>query len=72
MKKLYYIFVILLFSSNGNGQQQFVSTNFLMNDYYYNPAIAGSKDRHVANMSLRNQWSGFQGAPTTMLANYYG
>jgi len=72
VKKLHYIFVILLFSSNINGQQQFVSTNFLMNDYYYNPAIAGSKDRHVANMSLRNQWSGFQGAPATMLANYYG
>jgi len=54
------------------GQQQFVSTNFLMNDYYYNPAIAGSKDRHVANMSFRNQWSGFEGAPVTLLANYYG
>lgn len=54
------------------GQQQFVSTNFLMNDYYYNPAIAGSKSRHVANMSVRNQWTGFQGAPISLLANFYG
>jgi len=43
-----------------------------MNDYYYNPAIAGSKDHHLANMSYRNQWTGFEGAPTTLLANFYG
>ena len=61
-----------MISSFVHGQTQAVSTNFMMNDYYFNPAIAGTKDRHVANMSYRNQWSGFDGAPVTLLANYYG
>lgn len=53
-------------------QQQMVTTNFLMNDYYYNPAIAGSKDKHIANIAYRNQWTGFQGAPVTLFGNFYG
>jgi type IX secretion system PorP/SprF family membrane protein len=43
-----------------------------MNDYYYNPAIAGSKDVHMANLSYRNQWVGFEDAPVNMNANFYG
>jgi type IX secretion system PorP/SprF family membrane protein len=55
-----------------DAQQQGVYSNFLMNDYYYNPAIAGSKDVHMANLSYRNQWVGFDDAPVNMNANFYG
>lgn len=67
------LLISLLFLTTGSfGQQQFVFTNFLLNEYYYNPAVAGSKDVHFANVGFRNQWAGFEGAPLTMYANFYG
>jgi type IX secretion system PorP/SprF family membrane protein len=71
MKNLLIISCIL-FSVQSFGQQQKVFTNFMMNDYYYNPAIAGSKDVHYANIGFRNQWAGFDDAPLTVYANFYG
>lgn len=53
-------------------QQRAGYSNFLLNDYYFNPAISGSKDVHVANMAYRNQWVGFEGAPTLIMGNFQG
>lgn len=53
------------------GQQQTVYTNFLLNDYYYNPAIAGSRDATVS-LAYRNQWAGFDGAPVAVMGNMHG
>lgn len=53
-------------------QMQATYTNFLMNEHYYNPAIAGSKDVHMANFSYRNQWTGFDDAPVTLMGNFNG
>ncbi len=53
-------------------QQQLVFSNFLMNNYYYNPAIAGSKNVHEANLSYRNQWVGFEGAPKSLIGSFHG
>lgn len=72
MKKLLIISSVLFLSYNSISQQQYVFTNFMMNDYYYNAAVAGSKDVHFANIGFRSQWAGFDEAPVTMYANYYG
>ncbi len=72
MKSLLTIIFIVSLCAFANAQQQGVYSNFLMNDYYYNPAIAGSKDVHMANLSYRNQWVGFEDAPVNMNANFYG
>ncbi len=72
MKSLLTIIFIVSLCTFANAQQQGVYSNFLMNDYYYNPAIAGSKDVHMANLSYRNQWVGFEDAPVNMNANFYG
>jgi type IX secretion system PorP/SprF family membrane protein len=72
MKNYLIILSFLLVSNISFGQQQAIFTNFLVNDYYYNPAIAGSKNVHVGSMSYRNQWSGFEGAPITLMGNFYG
>lgn len=72
MKSLLTIIFIVSLCTFANAQQQGVYSNFLMNDYYYNPAIAGSKDVHVANLSYRNQWVGFEDAPVNMNGNFYG
>ncbi|MFT5599982.1 MAG: type IX secretion system PorP/SprF family membrane protein [Parvicella sp.] len=54
------------------GQQQGAYSNFLLNNYYYNAAIAGSENVHVGNISYRNQWASFEGAPVTFSGSFYG
>jgi type IX secretion system PorP/SprF family membrane protein len=53
-------------------QQQSLNTNYLFNNYAYNPAVAGAKPYVQANMSYRNQWTGFEGAPRTYMMSLYG
>ncbi len=73
MKTLLIIAVfVLACSSFSTAQQRAVYSNFLMNDFYYNPAIAGSRDVHQANITYRNQWVGFDGAPSLILGNFSG
>ena len=47
MKKIILILLILA-SQPLFGQQHYSNTNYLLNEYAYNPAIAGSKKVHVA------------------------
>jgi type IX secretion system PorP/SprF family membrane protein len=54
------------------GQQQGIYSNFLLNDFYYNPAIAGSKNTPVLSVGYRNQWTGFPGAPVNINGCFYG
>ncbi|MBL4862130.1 MAG: type IX secretion system membrane protein PorP/SprF [Crocinitomicaceae bacterium] len=72
MTRTLLICIGLAFACNALAQQRAGYSNFLLNDYYYNPAIAGSKNVHVANLTYRNQWVGFDGAPTLMMGNFYG
>lgn len=68
------LLIILALAATGSSyaQQRAVYSNFLLNDYYYNPAIAGSKNVHVANVSYRKQWVGFEGAPSLIMGNFFG
>lgn len=72
MKKFIYAFGFTVFAVSASAQQQASFTNFLMNDYYYNPAVAGSRKVHVANLGYRSQWTGFDGAPKTLIGSFYG
>ncbi|MCJ8290687.1 MAG: type IX secretion system membrane protein PorP/SprF [Crocinitomicaceae bacterium] len=73
MKTLLIIaFFVVGCSTFASAQQRAVYSNFLMNDFYYNPAIAGSKEIHQANITYRNQWVGFDGAPSLILGNFSG
>jgi len=69
-----YILIILftIGCSSLFGQQQSLYTNYFLNDYYFNPAIAGSKSVSIASFSYRNQWVGFDGAPKTIMGNISG
>lgn len=66
------LFICLGFSSLLKGQQQSVYTNYLLNNYAYNPAVAGAKPYTQANIYYRDQWTGFEGAPKTYLLSLYG
>lgn len=72
MKRILFALISVFISLGSQAQQQAVYSNFLMNEYFYNPAIAGSKDVHIANMYYRNQWVGFNEAPVNFTANLYG
>jgi len=70
--KIAFTFLCMAFSFLVNAQQQSVYTNYILNHYAYNPAVAGAQPYLQANMSYRNQWSGFEGAPKTYLMSLYG
>ena len=72
MKKALIIFLLGLTVQSSFAQQKSVYSNYMLNEYYYNPAITGSQNYHIANAGVRNQWTGFDGAPSTMYINYYG
>ena len=63
MKKILFIAIFIVGSTASvQAQQRAVYSNFMLNNYYYNPAIAGSNEIHQANVTYRNQWVGFDGA----------
>ena len=47
-------------------------TQFMINDYAINPAIAGMNDYYQIKTSVRNQWVGINDAPKTTLMSIYG
>lgn len=71
MRKLVQIFV-LFWVVNCSAQQQEVFSNFLMSDYFYNPAIAGSRNVDILQVNYHHQWVGFKNAPINVAANYSG
>ncbi|MBK8366133.1 MAG: type IX secretion system membrane protein PorP/SprF [Bacteroidetes bacterium] len=75
MKKNLYISLFLLsmivFSKYSIAQQLPIYTNYILNPYAYNPAVAGSKPNAVMNLNYRNQWVGFQDAPKTYMISLH-
>ena len=68
MKKLYIgvvVLLVLLKTSDLNAQQEIHFTQYIFNTLSVNPAYAGYKEQWYAQMALRNQWAGVQGAPKT-------
>lgn len=64
--------IVSAFSLQLKAQQLGIFTNYLLNDYYYNPAVVGSKDVAIANLTYRDQWAGFDQAPVTYMGSVYG
>ncbi len=44
-----------------------LTSQYLLNGLLINPAYAGTRDAFTANLSWRQQWVGFDGAPSTQL-----
>ena len=69
-------FIILLISfgcfATLNAQQLPQLTQYMVNNYAVNPAIAGMHDYYQANTTIRNMWVGVEGAPKTTLLSIYG
>jgi type IX secretion system PorP/SprF family membrane protein len=67
MKKILSILIVCLAANFAFAQQQGQFSQYMMNYYLLNPAVAGSDNDIDLKASFRNQWLGIQGAPV----NYY-
>ena len=74
MKKRYLLIILFIFAAlygeKVNAQQDPQYTQYQYNLSVVNPAYAGSKEHLNIGVLYRNQWTGFDGAPTT--ANLFG
>ena len=72
MKKLTLLFVSIFMGGMLQAQQLPQLSQFMINDFAVNPAIAGMDDYYQIKTSVRNQWVGIEDAPKTTLLSVYG
>lgn len=65
MKKLVFISALIICSANIAGQQLPLYSQYLYNKFLINPAVAGSDGFTSFNLTAREQWAGYSGAPRT-------
>jgi len=53
------------------GQHTPLTSQYLFNGLLINPAYAGSRDALAANLTHRQQWAGFEGAPVTQVLSVH-
>ena len=76
MKKIYKIIFTLLvslsFLSTISAQQYPLYSHYVVNDFAFNPAIAGTADMVDIRATYRNQWVGIDGNPETGYLSGHG
>ena len=72
MKKILLSILIIACAKLGLSQQLPYFSQYMFNNYFINPAVAGSEENAVLSLSLRNQWLGFKGAPSTQTLSIHG
>jgi type IX secretion system PorP/SprF family membrane protein len=65
VRRLTYILVFLAVCNFAEGQQMPLYTQYLYNKFLINPAVAGSDGYTSFNLTAREQWVGYYGAPRT-------
>jgi type IX secretion system PorP/SprF family membrane protein len=71
MKRLFYIGVILgIFLLEGKAQQVPLYSQYILNGFLINPAVAGSEGYTAVNLTAREQWIGFKNAPSTYALSF--
>ena len=69
MKKIYVLFVAMLWLSTSYAQQPAQYSLYMLNPYGINPAAAGLEKTLVATGGYRTQWVGIEGNPTAQFLN---
>jgi len=72
MRKIATTLVFVIVAAWAHGQQLPHFSQFFLNDFIFNPAIAGAHDEWRANMNQRYQWVGVTDAPRTFTLSGYG
>lgn len=65
MNKLLIFSILILAGTLSYGQQQVMFTQYMFNQMALNPAYAGIHEGVSASALMREQWVGFEGAPST-------
>ena len=55
-----------------NAQQIPHHSQYMFNDFFINPAVAGTKSYQPIMVTARNQWVGLSDAPTTQTMSFHG
>jgi type IX secretion system PorP/SprF family membrane protein len=71
MKKFIIALAFLVGLQNVNSQQDYQFTHYMFDNLSFNPGYAGLNQSICATMLFRQQWSGFNGSPTTGLINVH-
>ncbi len=72
VKKGLLIIVALLLAVRTDAQDLPIYSQYLFNKYLINPAVAGSDGYTSINLTTRQQWTGYQGAPQTYSLSMQG
>jgi type IX secretion system PorP/SprF family membrane protein len=67
VKRLLYISILILLAGTASGQQLPIFSQYLYNKFLINPAVAGSDGYTSFNLTAREQWVGYYGAPQTFV-----
>ena len=70
IRKLIFILAIFAATTGVKAQQEAHFTQFMYNQLYFNPAYAGARGMPSFTLIYRNQWIGFNGAPTSGLLSF--
>lgn len=71
MKRILYILLLLSgFFLEAYTQQTPVYSQYILNGFLVNPAIAGSEGYTAVNLTVREQWVGFQDGPATYALSF--
>jgi len=73
MKKLVILFLTICTAYGVNAQQdETIFKHYYLNHSLVNPAASGIQESHELRLNMRNQFSGFPGAPQTYSVGYNG
>jgi type IX secretion system PorP/SprF family membrane protein len=71
MRKLAYMVLLLCgLTLESYSQQTPVYSQYLLNGFLLNPAVAGSEGYSAVNLTVREQWVGFQEGPATYALSF--
>lgn len=71
MKKIYLFFTCLILGTQAFAQQLPVYSQYFINPYLYNPALAGDQGSAAFYLTHRQQWRGIPGAPVTSTFSFH-
>lgn len=72
MKKIITLFFLISGSYIVQAQQIQQLSHYVINNFAYNPAVAGASDKFISKFAFRKQWVGLDGSPTTVMASVHG
>jgi type IX secretion system PorP/SprF family membrane protein len=69
-KIIFFSIFLVIFATEMNGQQSPVFSQYVMNGFLVNPSMAGRDGFTTVNLTVREQWIGMKGGPSTYAASF--